>query len=166
MLKLADFGLACTVDESRRRISVCGTRKLSTHFSLWAIGILFSKLCFSRNHQRLAIRHPFSNAESFVTINIHSLNSLIICRKCEPLFLGFGHSVFSEYWAVACTFYFMHCGSTPFQTSTIKGTYARICRSDYAWPDEFAGSARAKDFISRYVASARFVEATYAFIFL
>ncbi|KAI6192587.1 Polo kinase [Aphelenchoides besseyi] len=96
-LKLADFGLACTMDESRRRRSVCGT-------------------------------------PNYVSPEI------IMYR---------GHTYASDYWAIACTFFFMLSGVTPFQTSSIRGTYAKICRSDYVYPYNFTGSSKAKDWISR-----------------
>ncbi|CAD5212583.1 unnamed protein product [Bursaphelenchus okinawaensis] len=96
-VKLADFGLACTAEDARRRASVCGT--------------------------------PNYVAPETVLYK--------------------GHTYSSDYWALACTFYFMLCGQTPFQTSSIKGTYSRICRGDYGYPRNFNGSRRASDFIDK-----------------
>ncbi|KAI6238975.1 Protein kinase domain-containing protein [Aphelenchoides fujianensis] len=96
-VKLADFGLACTVEECRRRLSVCGTP-----------------------------------------------------NYVSPEIIRFrGHSFASDYWAIACTFFFMLSGVTPFQTSTIKSTYSKICRSDYHYPANFTGGPKARDFIAR-----------------
>ncbi|CAD5218014.1 unnamed protein product [Bursaphelenchus xylophilus] len=96
-VKLADFGLACTAEDARRRASVCGT--------------------------------PNYVAPETVLYK--------------------GHTYASDYWALGCTFYFMLCGQTPFQTSSIKGTYSRICRGDYGYPRNFGGSRRARDFIDK-----------------
>lgn len=98
-VKLADFGLACTLEESKRRLSVCGT-------------------------------------PNFVSPEIIQYR---------------GHSFASDYWALACTFYFMLCGATPFQTNNIRGTYSKICRSEFSYPENFSGCYKSKDFIERLV---------------
>jgi serine/threonine protein kinase len=43
----------------------------------------------------------------------------------------------------------MLCGATPFQTNSIRGTYAKICRSDFSYPENFTGGSKSKDFIER-----------------
>ncbi|KAI6221373.1 Serine/threonine-protein kinase PLK [Aphelenchoides fujianensis] len=70
-------------------------------------------------------------------------------ERTEEIIRYGGHSFASDYWAVACTFFFMLSGVTPFQTSTIKSTYSKICRSDYHYPANFTGGPKAKDFIAR-----------------
>lgn len=96
-VKLADFGLACTLEDCKRRLSVCGT-------------------------------------PNFVSPEIIQYK---------------GHSFASDYWALACTYFFMLCGATPFQTHSIRGTYAKICRSDFGYPENFSGGSKSKDFIER-----------------
>ncbi|KAL3090403.1 hypothetical protein niasHS_006855 [Heterodera schachtii] len=61
-----------------------------------------------------------------------------------------GHSVHSESWAVACTFFSMLFGYPPFHSSNLESTYSRIRRCDYSFPVRYPPlSKSAFDLIKR-----------------
>lgn len=67
------------------------------------------------------------------------------------MFFFSGHSVHSEYWAVACTFYSMLYGRPPFHSGNLDATYSRIRRCDYTFPERCPPiSENAKDLIQRF----------------
>ncbi|KAI3409855.1 Serine/threonine-protein kinase plk1 [Globodera pallida] len=61
-----------------------------------------------------------------------------------------GHSIHSESWAVACTFYSMLFGHPPFHSSNLETTYSRIRRCNYSFPERYPPASRhALDLIKR-----------------
>lgn len=61
-----------------------------------------------------------------------------------------GHSVHSESWAIACTFFCMIYGKPPFHSDCLESTYSRIRKCDYSFPKNYPVSVKAQDFIQRY----------------
>ncbi|KAI1714729.1 protein kinase domain-containing protein [Ditylenchus destructor] len=66
-----------------------------------------------------------------------------------------GHSVYSESWAIACTFYCMLYGKPPFHSESLETTYAKIRHCDYIFPSHFPVSMKAQDFVRRILVADR-----------
>ncbi|KAH7701512.1 plk/plk-unclassified protein kinase, partial [Aphelenchoides avenae] len=66
-----------------------------------------------------------------------------------------GPSVYSEYWAVACSFYCMLYGRPPFESECVDTTYDRIKRCQYVFPEYCNVSAKSQHFISRILVRPR-----------
>lgn len=64
---------------------------------------------------------------------------------------NYGHSVYSESWSIACTFYCMLFGTPPFYGRNHKSTYESIRQCKYSFPGRVFVSSKAKEFIRRSI---------------
>uniref|UniRef100_A0A5S6QX90 Serine/threonine-protein kinase PLK n=1 Tax=Trichuris muris TaxID=70415 RepID=A0A5S6QX90_TRIMR len=58
----------------------------------------------------------------------------VLCKK--------GHSYEVDVWAIGCILYTLLVGKPPFETDSLKDTYARIQRNEYHIPSRLSQSAR------------------------
>lgn len=107
--------------------------------------------CCSIRELDLRSHHTICGTPNYVPMEVIDKWSEISKRNKNSIFGFSGHSVYSEYWAIACTFYSMLFGRPPFHSETLEATYARIRRCDYVLPERYPPvSEKAKDLISRY----------------
>ena len=59
----------------------------------------------------------------------------------EVLQRGF-YSFEVDTWSIGCAMYTLLCGTTPFQTSTLRATYHRITTGTFSFPSNFSRNAR------------------------
>ena len=53
-----------------------------------------------------------------------------------------GHSYEVDVWSIGCILYTLLVGKPPFETQTLKDTYARIKKNEYHVPSRVGGSAK------------------------